>query len=268
MRTSTLISGPAKRRPRAGCASGSCWPWTLENGLTANYAALGPATLTHGPAAHWPAWLSMKLRPRLLSCGARWWSGINRPRPSLRRNHAPLRNDRLTRRRLRRSCRRSGRSWRFCSHRRCGFACRSGGRRSFRSRRCNNRRWRLRLSRRRCNDHGWRRCGLFNFFLDWRSRWWRDNRRRLARRGHNHWTLSSRSRRLGGRGLFRHWRLRCHGGRGLCLRSRLSRSRRFHHGRRPRRWRGMLEFLLPLSQQLCNVARLGNFGEIDLRPDL
>lgn len=206
----------------------------------------------------------MKLRTRMLSCGTRWGSRVNRPRACLRRDHAPLRNNGLAGRRLRRSCCGSGRSRRLCSHGRCRFICRSGSGRGFR-RRCNNCRGRLRLRRRRC-DHDCGRCRrFFNFFLCWRSRRWRDNWRRLARRRHNYRTLNS-WRGSFGRNFFRCRRLRCNSRRGLRLRR--SRRRRFHHGCRPRRRRWMLEFLLPLFQQSRNIARLGNLGEIDLRLDL
>jgi len=220
MRTSTLIARPAKWRTRTGRTSGSCWARTLENGLTANYATL--RTTTSLP--HRPAGLSMKLRTGLaLCCRLGRWRSVNRTRAGLRRNHAPLRNNGLARRRLRRSCRGNRRSCRLRRHGRCRFAYGSGHRRSFR-RRCNNHRWRLSLCRRRSNHHCGRRSRLFNFFLRWRSRWRRDNRRRLPRRGHNHRTLSRWYWRLA-RGFFRYWRLRRNWRRRLRLGLSRSRSR-------------------------------------------
>jgi hypothetical protein len=238
MRTATLIAGTAERWPRARCTPWSCWPGALENGLTANDASLGTPALAHRPAG-----LAMKLRTWLLRCRAGRWSGVNRPRPCLRGNHAPLGDDGLARRGLGRSCCRSGGSRRLCSYGRCWFSCYRWRGRSFR-RGCNNRRRGLRLSGRRRYYHCRWRSGFLNFFLCWRSRWWRDNWRRLAWRRHYHRTLRRRRRRFGSSFFHCCCRLRCHCRRGLRLRR--IRRRRFHHGRRPGRRRWMLEFLLPL----------------------
>ena len=257
MRTSTLISR-SKWRPRARC-SRSAGAWTLENGLTTNYAALRASALAHGPAG-----LPVKLRARLLSCWARRRSCVDGARTSLWCNHAPLRDDGLARCGLGRNCCRSGRSGGLRRHGGCRFICASGSGRSFR-RRCNDRRGRLRLSRRRSYYDRRGRCSFLNFFLDWRSRRWRDNRRCLTGRGHNHRTFSN------GRGSFRssffrcrRWRCSSRGG----LRLRRGGDRGFHHGRGTRRGCWMLEFLLPLFQQLRDIARFGYLGKIDLWLDL
>lgn len=195
--------------------------------------------------------------------GARRRRSVNRTRPGLRRNHASLRNDWLARRRL-------GRNRWNCGlgrNRGCGFGNRGRCRR-FRRWRCYRCRRLLRLHRWRCDHHRGRRGWLFDLLLDWRSRRRRNNRRCLTRRRNHHGPL--RYGRLDNR-LFRDWRrgcsrLRCH--RWRCLRFCRRWCGRLGCGRRPGRGCWMLGFLLPLFQQPHHIARLGNLGEIDFRPDL
>ena len=186
--------------------------------------------------------------------GSRWSlrrrSCVNRPRAGLRRNHSALRDNRLSRRWLGRSrrcwrtgccLRRRSRSFWLC-RRRCNCCCgRMRGRR---------------------NNHGRRRCGFF------RSRGRRNYGRRLSRRRRDHSGLfrlrRSRFRRNNGCRLLRCRSRRC----GRSCRFLRSRSCRLYRGcrrrgRRPR-WR-LLLLLLSFPEQLGDVARLGDLGEIDLR---
>lgn len=260
VRTTPLIGPwPGERRPRARSPTLSCGTGTLENRLSANYAALRTRTL------HRSSRLSVKLRARLgLRRRARRWRGINRTRARLWRNHAPLRDDRLTWSGLRwRCCRRrrssrSGRNWS------CRLGCGCWRRGSFRRRRYHHCGL-LCLGRWRGYHYSRRRSGLFGFFRSGRSRRWSDNGRRLTRRGHHNRALGSRSRQPG-----LNLRRRC-GRRRSCrwtLRFGRSSRRGLGHRRRAGRRRGRtLQFLLPLSQQLHDVTRLGDLGEVDLRFD-
>lgn len=184
----------------------------------------------------------MHLRTLLLRYGARRRRRVNGTRPGLRRDHASLWNDWLARRRLGRG--------RWTTGLRRNWRCRFGNRRWRCRRFCRRRRYR---SRRLLRLHGWRRdhhrgrrSGLFNFFLNWRSRGRRNNRWRLTRGRNDHGPLCYG--RLHNR-LFRGWRrgcssLRCH--RWRCLRLCRRRRGRLRCRWRPRRGRGMLCFLLPL----------------------
>ena len=180
---------------------------------------------------------------------------INRTWTGLRCDHSPLWNDRLLRRGLgcsrRRSARRrwccrfrgrlsrNRRLWSRLSRRRCYYHCRwsSGFFGCSRSGRRRNR-WRCGFCRRRCNDNG--------SFRSWCYRFWR-----------NHCGLFLRGRRRTdrrcGRCGLRWWRGRTH------------RRRRCRPGLRS--W-GMMLLLFALAQQTSDIARLGNLGEIDLRLDL
>jgi hypothetical protein len=128
-------------------------------------------------------------------------------------------------------------------------------RRRWRRRCCFSGCWRRRFSdrrRRRDHDRG-RSCGLL-------SRRWR-------RRGRNYYRLGCRRRHHNSP--FRRGRLGCdhsgflRGGSSYRLlhgrwRSRRCRRRGFHRGRR------VLLLLLSFFQQLQNVARFGDFGEVNL----
>lgn len=190
-----------------------------------------------------------------MACRWSLWrrSRVNRPRAGLRRNHSALRNNRLARCGLGRSCR----SWRTGSSlwRRSGsfWLCR---------RRYDGRcRWMCR----RCNNHRGRRSWFF------RRGWWRNHGRGLPRRRRNHSPFRLRCRRFG-RNNCRRRLLRCWGQRSgrRCrfLRNRRCRLRRDCgcRGRRTRWWRRrLLLLLLSFPEQLGNIARLGDLGEINLR---
>ena len=251
MRTTTLFAGSAliwwTRSRRSAGASRSAGSGALKNWLSANYAlrTLSGPTLT----LHWPcSWGSLH-RSALWSAGrgcARRRSCIYRTRPRLWRNHSSLLHNRLARYRLGRR-RRSGSSLRACC---CHW------RRCRRLLRC---RWRW------GNHHCWRMCGRGDHNCGRSGRlfnWRRRNhcrRRRLDHRRCNHSTsFRCRSSRFGHHngGFFCRWRS-CRWRRRFYGRRRSSgwsgSGRRF--GRRRGR---MLLLLLSLSEQPCNIARLGD----------
>jgi len=254
-----LLAGSHKLWTRARTAR-TLWAGTLEDRLATNYT-LRPASRSglHGSRSH--------------SVGRRWWRRraflhrrlIDGPGAGLRRDHAPLRNNRLLRRRFgwrsrsrgrRRWWHRRGRSRRGCSRRWCGN---DGGRLG--------RRWRH-----------WPRCN-YNCRRRYRRRRLLCRRRRRRRRGRG----DNLIRRFGGwrryhYGPFWRCRLGCNERRPLCDwrrrrygLGRNGRNRRTHgswrRSQRPGQRSRMVLLLLTLFEQFENIARFGNLGEIDLGLD-
>jgi hypothetical protein len=226
VRTTALLAWSSKGRTGSWPGSLPCRPWALENRLPAHHA-LGTGAST---GLHWPGSLRLTLRAHS------WWGRaflgrrlIDRARPGLRRDHAPLRNNGLLRCRpgwpRNSSRRRRTRWWGWRNHSRFS---RRGGRRG------------------RRRDHDCRRgCRLFRGWNSGSSRC--RNRRFHHRRRYHNRLLRNGSLGDNNYGLLHHsWRRRKRP-------DRRRRSCRMGGGRSGGNWLGscgwMLLLLLALLQQ-------------------